>query len=293
MTPTLNGIGIWNSGLRFGDEKQACQAAAEAEDLGYSAVWMPDIGGDDLFPRLAALLGATNRIVIASGVLNLWMHDAATVSARYTELAAQYPDRLLLGIGVSNASLIDQIGVGTYQKPVAKMNAYLDGLDAASPPVPIGARVLAALGPKMLATARERSAGAHPYLVGPEHTAVARQALGPDKTLAPEVGVVLESDPAKAREIARLGLATYFGVPSYENNWRRYFSEQDIAAPGSDKLVDTLVAWGDEETIAAKLQLHCDAGADHVCIQVLTGKPVTEPDFPAEQWARLAPFLVH
>lgn len=292
MTITLGGTGIWNAALRFGDEKQSCEAVVTAEELGYTAVWIPDAGGDDLFPRLGALLGATSEIVVATGILNLWMHDVATIAAGYSELAEKHGDRLLLGIGVSHAPLIEQAGVGEYIKPLAKMNSFLDELDATGA-VPEGNRVLAALGPKMLETARERSAGAHPYLVTAEHTATAREALGPGKLLAPEVGVVLESDPDRAREVARAGLGIYFGLPNYVNNWRRYgFSEEEVTPPGSDRLIDALIGWGDEAAVAARVQEHRDAGADHVCIQVLAGEGAGEAaPFPIEQWRRLAAVL--
>lgn len=293
MAITVGATGIWNAGLRFGDRDAAVEAAAAAEEFGYGAVWIPDIGGDDLFPRLRQLLERTSRITVATGILNLWMHDAAVVGRQYAELAEGYPDRLLLGIGVSHGPLIEQSGVGEYRKPLSKMNSYLDELDAASPTVPQEARVLAALGPKMLATARDRSAGAHPYLVIPEHNAIARDVLGPDRLLAPEVGVVLETDPHKARDIARAGISMYFGLPNYVNNWRRFgFTDQDVTAPGSDRLIDALVAWGDEDAIAEKLRAHRDAGADHIAVQVLCGERGGEVSFPIEAWRRLAPVLL-
>ena len=213
MTYTLGGTGIWNAGLRFGDRSERVESAAEVEELGYTAVWVPDVGGDDLFDTLKALLSATNRITVATGILNLWMHDPAEAGRQYTAATAEHGRRLLMGIGVSHAPLVEQAGVGAYRKPLARMQEFLDGLDAAPSPVPAEDRVLAALGPKMLELARGRSAGAHPYLVTPEHTSVAREVLGPDKLLAPEQGAVLESDPARARAIARAALSVYFGLP--------------------------------------------------------------------------------
>jgi probable F420-dependent oxidoreductase len=293
MTIALGGTGIWNGGLRFGDEQRAVEAAQVAEELGFSALWLPDAGGDDLYGRLAALLGATSRITVATGILNLWMHEPAVVAEQYAKLSAEYDHRWLLGIGVSHAPLIDQSGVGEYRKPLAKTRGYLDALDAATPPVPADERVLAALGPGMLGLSRDRAAGAHPYLVTVEHTADARASLGPGKLLAPEVGVVLETDPATARTIARSGLSLYFGLPNYVNNWRRYgFTDSDVAAPGSDRLIDALVAWGDEDAIAARVRAHRDAGADHVAVQVLTADPAGPAAFPVEQWRRLAPALL-
>jgi probable F420-dependent oxidoreductase len=293
MTYTLGGTGIWNAGLRFGDRSERAESAAEVEELGYTAVWVPDVGGDDLFDTLKALLSATNRITVATGILNLWMHDPAEAGRQYTAATAEHGRRLLMGIGVSHAPLVEQAGVGAYRKPLARMQEFLDGLDAAPSPVPAEDRVLAALGPKMLELARGRSAGAHPYLVTPEHTSVAREALGPDKLLAPEQGAVLESDPARARAIARAALSVYFGLPNYVNNWKRYgFTDEDVAEPGSDRLVDALVVWGDEATIAARVQEHRDAGADHVCVQVLTDDPAGVAAFPREEWRRLASALV-
>ena len=169
------------------------------------------------------------------------------------------------------------------------MTEYLDGLDAAEVPLAQGTRVLAALGPKMLELARARTAGTHPYLVTPELTAKARAGVGPDGLVASEQGVVLETDPAKARATARLHLGGYLALPNYSNNWKRQgFTDDDLADGGSDRLVDTLVVWGDEAAIAARVQAHRDAGADHVCIQVLTDDPM---GFPAEQWRALAPAL--
>jgi probable F420-dependent oxidoreductase len=179
---------------------------------------------------------------------------------------------------------------GRYHRPLAAMAAYLDALDTAKPPVPAGARVLAALGPKMLTLARERAAGAHPYLTTPEHTQRARTILGADRVLAPEQRVILETDRATAREIGRQHLAPYLQLPNYTNNLRRLgFTDDDLAGAGSDRLVDTLVTWGDEDTIARRVREHHDAGANHVCIQALTGDQDT---FPREAWRRLAPALI-
>jgi probable F420-dependent oxidoreductase len=293
MNNTLKGTtGIWNMGLRFGQEEQARNAVVAAEELGYTAVWLPDMGGDGLFERLTTLLGATSRITVATGILNIWMHDPADVAQQYATLTEASGGRLLLGLGASHAPIVDAAQAGRYGKPLAKMVEFLDALDATAPPVSAGSRVLAALGPKMLRLAGERAAGAHPYLVPLEHVAVAREALGPDGFLAPEVGVVLEADPGRAREIARAGMSMYFQLPNYLNNLRRFgFTEDDLAAPGSDRLIDALMVWGDEHTIAARLADYREAGADHLALQVLTGADTAEPTFPVEQWRRLAPVL--
>jgi probable F420-dependent oxidoreductase len=213
------------------------------------------------------------------------------VGQGFAALEADHPGRSLLGIGVSHPIFIDQTHPGQYKKPLQVTRRYLDDLDAVSPTVPRDRRVLAALGPKMLELARDRAGGAHPYLMTPEHTKVAREALGDGPLLAPEQHVVLETDAARARAIAREGLDTYLQLPNYVNNWRRLgFTEDDFADGGSDRVIDHVVAWGDEATIAARVQAHLDAGADHVCVQAYTEAERT--DFPRAEWRALAPALV-
>ena len=289
MTSPLTGTGIWSSALRYGDPTEAAAAGAELEELGYRALWVPDIGGD-VFGAVANLLAATTATTVATGILNLWMHTPEETAARHAALSSEHGRRFLVGIGVSHGPLIDRVKeAGAYQRPLAQMQTFLDGLDAADPPLAADERVLAALGPKMLELARTRTAGAHPYLVTPEHSRIAREALGPDAIVATEQGVVLEADPERARAIARLHLATYLGLPNYANNWMRLgFTEDDVAEGGSDRLVDALVAWGSEDAIAERVQEHRDAGASHVCVQVLTDDP---SGFPLEQWRALAPAL--
>ncbi len=276
--------------LRYGEAGPAAEAATELEALGYTALWIPDVGGD-LFGSLANLLGATRTVTIATGILNVWMHTADEAAAAHARLTAEHGPRYLCGIGISHRPFIDMVNApGTYTKPVETMAAYLDGLDAAATPLAVADRMLAALGPKMLELARTRTAGTHPYLVTPELTAMARAGIGPDGLVASEVGVVLETDPAKAREIARLHLQTYLALPNYANNWKRHgFTDDDIANGGSDRLVDALIGWGDEAAIAARVQQHRDAGADHVCVQVLTSDPRA---LPVAEWRTLAPVLL-
>jgi probable F420-dependent oxidoreductase len=286
----LSGTGIWCGNLRYGDAGEAAALATELEGLGYSALWIPDIGGD-VFTPLGNLLGATSSATIATGILNVWMHTPQETADGHARLTAEHGPRFLCGIGISHRPLIDRVNApGTYSKPIETMSAFLDGLDAAAPtPLAAEDRVIAALGPKMLELARTRTAGTHPYLVTPELTQAARTGVGPDGLVASEQGVVLETDPIKAREIGRLHLKTYLGLPNYSNNWKRNgFTDDDLADGGSDRLVDALVAWGDEATIAARVQAHRDAGADHICIQVLTEDPRA---FPVEQWRALAPAL--
>ena len=276
--------------LRYGEPGPAAEAAAELESLGYSALWIPDVGGD-LFGSLANLLSATRTVTIATGILNVWMHTADDAAAAHARLTAEHGPRYLCGIGISHRPFIDMVNApGTYTKPVDTRAAYLDGLDAAATPLAVADRMLAALGPKMLELARTRTAGTHPYLVTPKLTAMARAGIGPDGLVASEVGVVLETDPSKAREIARLHLQTYLALPNYANNWKRHgFTDDDIADGGSDRLVDALIGWGDEAAIAARVQQHRDAGADHVCVQVLTSDPRA---LPVDEWRTLAPVLL-
>jgi probable F420-dependent oxidoreductase len=252
-------------------------------------MWIPDVGGD-VFGAVENLLAATTTATIATGILNLWMHTAEETAANHATLTAQHGDRFFVGIGVSHALLIDaRIEAGAYRQPLAQTRAFLDALDAAPVPLAVEDRALAALGPKMLELAATRTAGVHPYLVTPEHTHLAREAVGPDALVATEQGVVLETDADRARAIARANLANYFLLPNYTNNWKRLgFNEAEIADGGSDRLIDALVAWGDEAAIAARVDEHRAAGASHVCIQVLTETPRA---LPMEQLRRLAPAL--
>jgi probable F420-dependent oxidoreductase len=283
----IGGTGVWSAGLRYGDPGQAADAAAELEELGYTALWIPDVGGD-LFEAVDNLLAATKTITAATGILNLWMHTPEESAAAHARLTSERGDRFLAGIGVSHSMLIDAQEPGRYRKPLSAMAAYLEGLDAAATPLPRSHRVLAALGPKMLELARDRAAGAHPYNVTPEHTALARQAVGPDRLVLPEMAVALATDPERARTLGRAHLTTYLALPNYSNNLRRLgFGDDDFAEGGSDRMIDALVAWGDEDAIRAKVQEHRDAGADHVCIQVLS----EEGMFPLADWRALAPAL--
>jgi probable F420-dependent oxidoreductase len=283
--PRPGGIGIWSAGLRYGDAAEAADAASELEELGYSALWVPDVGGN-LFEVLEMLLGATRQATVATGILNLWFHEAAEVASTHARFVQTYGPRVLLGIGVSHQILIDSKEPGLYQKPLSAMRTYLDGLDGADPALDPHFRVLAALGPKMLELARDRAAGCHPYNVTPEHTRLARQAVGPHALVLPEQAAVLTTDADVARQLGRTHLAIYLGLPNYANNIRRLgFGDEDFADGGSDRLVDALVAWGDEGAIMARVKEHQDAGADHVCLQVLSEAGM----FPREEWRRLAP----
>ncbi|OHV34508.1 LLM class F420-dependent oxidoreductase [Parafrankia soli] len=280
----LSGVGIWSLHLRFGDPAEAADAAAELDDLGFAALWFPDAGGP-AFDTAGRLLAATRRTVIATGVLNLWMHSPEETAARTASLTAEHGDRFLLGIGVSHADVVDAGEPGRYQRPLAAMGGFLDTLDAARPSVPSTGRVLAALGPKMLALAANRARGIHPYLVTPEHTRRAREVLGAGPLVLPEQTVILCGMREEARSIGADWLRRYLTHPNYANNLLRLgFSAEDLASV-SDRLFDAVVAWGDEEAIMRRVNEHRAAGADHVALQVLTEDARV---LPREQWRRIA-----
>jgi probable F420-dependent oxidoreductase len=283
----LAGVGIWSSRLRYGDAAEIADAAAELDELGFSALWIPDVGGP-VFDAVGRLLGATKRTVIATGILNLWMHSAGDVAESYAALTGEHGDRFLLGIGVSHAPLIDAGQPGRYRRPLAATASFLDGLDAAPRPVPAEARILAALGPKMLELSATRARGAHPYLVTPDHTASARSTLGEGPLLLPEQTVILCDSADEARRIGTDWLRAYLALPNYANNLLRSgFSEDDLGQV-SDRLFDAIIAWGDEAAIMRRVAEHQAAGADHVCVQVHTADPAA---FPREQWRRIAAAL--
>ena len=292
----LKPVGIWTGQLDYQPANQAREAVAALEELGYGAVWVGEAVGREAFSNAGLLLSATSHLVVATGIANIWVRDALAMVAGQNTLAEAYPERFLLGLGVSHAPLIEGMRGHHYQRPLAAMRQYLDAMDEvvssyrAVPPGTPPPRVLAALGPKMLTLAAKRAQGAHSYFVPPEHTAQARDQLGPDSWLIPEQAVVLESDPERAREIARRHTSRYLRLPNYTNNLRRLgFGDEDLAGSGSDRLVDATVAWGDENAIVSRVRAHLNAGADHVCVQVL------DPDrrgLPAAQWRRLAPALL-
>jgi len=286
-------VGVWTFALDLQPATRAQEAAAEIEALGYGAIWIPEALGREAFTNSALLLAGTRRIVVATGIANMWARDPMAMAAAQKTLAEAYPDRFLLGIGVSHAPLVNMRG-HQYEKPLSAMRRYLDAMDAApfmaSPPAAQPVRVIAALAPKMLKLAAERAGGSHPYFVPPEHTAFAREMLGQGALLAPEQAVVLETDATQAREIARTHMSTYLGLPNYVNNLKRLgFTDDDIANGGSDRLVDAIVVWGTVETVVKRVRAHHDAGADHVCLQVLDSDPRT---LPLRQWRELASALL-
>ncbi|MFI7091825.1 LLM class F420-dependent oxidoreductase [Streptomyces lydicus] len=292
LASRIGRIGVWHGGLGRIPAATARRAAAEIEQLGYGALWFGEgPGTKEAFSHAALLLAATERITVATGIANIWGRDAAAANGAAHTLAEAYDGRFLLGLGASHAPIVNLRG-HTYAKPLAAMRDYLDGMDAAPYEGPVAepppARVLAALGPKMLELARDRAAGAHPYLVPTDHTARAREILGAGPLLAPEQAVVLETDPAKARAAARAHTRFYLELPNYVGNLRRFgFDDDDFTGGGSDRLVDALVAWGDVDAVRRRVQEHLDAGADHVALQPLAA----DGDLGLDQLRALAPAL--
>jgi probable F420-dependent oxidoreductase len=285
-------VGIWS----FLDTQPAAvvrEAAAELEEIGFRTLWIPEALGREVFTAAGVILAATKRLIVATGIANIWARDAMTMAAAQKTLTEAYPHRFLLGMGVSHAPMVEGLRGHRYERPLSTMRAYLDAMDAApfvAPPAAEPMRVLAALHPKMLALAAERSAGSHPYFVPPEHTARARAVLGSGKLLAPEQAVVLETDADKARAIARTHMAPYLMLPNYVRNLQSLgFGDADVADGGSDRLVDAIVAWGDVPAIVERVRAHHDAGADHVCLQVLDADPQT---LPRRHWRILAGALL-
>jgi probable F420-dependent oxidoreductase len=274
-------LGVWF----FTEAMTAVQAAAFAQQVegwGYGALWVPEARGRNSLVHSAWLLSQTERLVIATGIANIFARDAqATVGARKA-LDEQSGGRFLLGLGVSHAPLVERLRGHNYNRPLAFMREYLGKMEQAVydavPPRQQGELVLAALGPKMLELSRDMTDGAHPYNVTPEHTAEARSILGPNKRLYVEQKVMLESDPAVARGAARELLRMYIGLPNYRNNWLRLgFTDEEIDS-SADRFLDAMVAWGDEAAIAARIQAHLDAGADHVCLQPVNAKDPGQPE---------------
>ncbi|MGZ4754262.1 MAG: LLM class F420-dependent oxidoreductase [Acidimicrobiia bacterium] len=290
----LGRVGIWTGHLDLQPIARIPDIAAELEGLGHDALWIPEVAGRDPFVNAALLLGGTERLVVATGIATIYSRDPIAMSSVSKTLTDAFPGRFLLGLGVSHQPAVEGLRKHTYGPPLTAMREYLDGMDAApyfaAPPRAEPVRALAALGPKMLALAAERAVGAHPYFVPVEHTAVARDVMGPDAWLMPEQMAVLETDAAKAREIARKTMATYLGLPNYVNNLRRLgWTDDDLADGGSDRLVDAIVVWGDEAAVRDRCDQHFAAGADHVCVQVL---PERRAELPIDGWRRLAPALL-
>ncbi len=296
---SLGRLGLWTFQLDMQPMREAQKHVARIEELGFGAVWVPEAVGREPFASTALLLSATERLVLATGIASLHARSPMTMQAGWKTVTEAFPDRFLLGIGVSHQPAVEGFHGGTYDKPLSTMKKYLDAMDsgfffAAQPTTP-PARALAALGPKMLQLSAERSLGAHPYFVPVEHTTVAREALGPDALLAPEQAVVFSTDADEARAVARGFMKTYLGLPNYTNNLKRLgWTDADISGVDggpSDRLVDAIVAWGTLDDIGERIQDHIRRGADHVCVQVLSADPsqVTMTEF--ERLASLIPSL--
>ena len=289
----LGRVGVWTSKLGQLPETEARRAVAEIEALGFGVIWYPEIMAKEAMSQAALLLASGKRITVATGIANIWARDPAAMINGARTLVEAFPDRFLLGIGVSHAPTVARRG-HQYRSPLATMGAYLDAMDAvpymgprpaAEPPV-----VLAALGPRMLQLAAGRTRGAHPYFVPVEHTVFARRELGEEALLAPEQAVVLSTDSDEARQIARTHTRHYLALDNYRNNLLRLgWSEADLADAGSDALIDAIVAWGDVEAIQSRVAAHLAAGANHVGIQVLD-KGLDH--FPMDDLRRMAPALL-
>ena len=280
--------------LDFQPASRVREVAAEIEELGYGALWVPEAVGREAMSHASLLLGATERLVVANGVAAIWHRSPWATAAAQRLLADASAGRYLLGLGVSHQPMVEAMLGESYERPLTRMRNYLDAVDEAfvisPPPADAPPRVLAALGPKMLRLVADRAWGALSYFVPPEHTSVAREALGDGPMLLVEQGCVLSTDAEEARTVARKHTVRYLTLPNYVNNLRRLgWGDDDLADAGSDKLVDAIVAWGDADAIAARIAAHHAAGADHVCLQVLDAD---ETALPLPAWRDLAPALL-
>jgi probable F420-dependent oxidoreductase len=287
----LGRVGVWSSAVANRPAAELREALPELEALGYSAIWVGEAFSRENMSASALALSWTEQLVVASGITNVYARDASATRAGAATLGEAFPGRFLLGLGVSHQQAVELRGQ-TYGPPLTTMRAYLDGMDTAayrgpepSERVPV---VLAALGPRMLDLARDRTDGAHPYFVPVEHTRQARERLGTGKLLAPEQAVILTDDESQARAVAREHVAFYMTAPNYRNSMLRLgFEEAELENGGSERLQDAIVACGDEEAIRERVQAHLDAGADHVCIQALPSG-----EFHLDALRRLAPALL-
>jgi probable F420-dependent oxidoreductase len=270
----LGKLGVW-TGMDGMSAAAGAAFAKRVEAWGYAALWLPESRGRNALAHSAWLLANTETLIVATGIANIYARDPMAMANGQRGLAEQSGGRFLLGVGVSHRPSVEGLRGHVYGPPVATMRAYLRAMrdtpyPAPPPPEPPPV-IVAALGPRMMALAAELADGAHPYNTTPEHTAEARRILGPGKLLCPEVWVLLESDPAKARAAARAALSRYLALENYVNAWHRQgFGDEELAGGGSKRFLDAIVAWGDEQTISARIKEHWDAGADHVCIQPIS-----------------------
>jgi len=293
LAERLGRVGLWTRQLDIQPAERVRTTIAELEELGWGSLWSWEVFGREALTNAGLLLCATRRMVVGTGIANMWARDPVAMAAAQRTLAEAYPGRFVLGIGVSHAPIVDARG-HRYQRPLDKLRGYLDAMDAApwqGPPLAEEpARVLAALGPRMLELAAERAAGALLYNTPPEVTASARSVLGAGPLLAVEQAVLVEDDPAQARRIGREFIAFYLTLSNYLRAWDRAgFGPEERADGGSDRLVDAVVAWGRPEAIAERVRAHLEAGADHVCLQVLESDP---NGLPVASWRALAPALL-
>jgi probable F420-dependent oxidoreductase len=294
VAAAIGRVGVWSFAFDRNPVTTGQEAVAEIEELGFPALWIPEgLGSKDALTHASLLLAGGRRIVVATGIASIWARDPVAMANGARALAEAYPERFVLGVGVSHRTSVDRRGAFTYRRPYSRMRDFLDAMDAARYPVRDGVepppRVLAALGPRMLRLAAERASGAHPYFVPVDHTAAARKTLGPGPLLAPEQAVVLETDPTKARSIAREYMGHYLKLENYAGNLMRLgWTEEDISG-ASERLVDAIVGWGDVDAIHRRVREHLDAGADHVSVQPLTEDPRA---IPLPQLRELAPALL-
>ena len=275
---SLGTFGVWTTYRGIGEEN-ADEAAALVAELGFGTFWL---GGSPRLSSVQPLLGASDSVMVATGIVNVWAYEPGDLAREYAELRSQFGDRLLVGIGIGHPE-----ATSDYTRPLASTRAFLDGIDAAPDPIPPDRRALAALGPKMLDLCRERSRGTLTYFVSPEHTRAARARLGDGPLIATELACVLDTDPESARAAARRYAELYLGLGNYTRNLVRHgFTEDDVAHGGSDRLIDTVVPHGTAEEIAVAARAHLDAGADHVCLQ-----PVGVTGVPRAEWTALASAL--
>jgi len=289
----LGRFGIWTAAFDSQPANAARELAAEVESLGWGAIWIPEAVGRDSLLASALALSGSERISVATGIASIYARDAMAMAAGHRTLSEWFPGRFVLGLGVSHPMFVEGMRGHTYGPPLATMRTYLEAMDAApyygaAPSAP-PERVLAALGPKMLALSASHAQGAHPYNVTPEHTKDARAILGAGPVLAPDQKVILETDPATARAAAREALSIYLTLPNYVNNFRRLgFEEEDVTGGGSDRLMDAIFAWGTVDQIVGRLREHLDAGADHVAVNVVAGERGVPP---VAAWRQLAAAL--
>jgi probable F420-dependent oxidoreductase len=275
----LGPVGVWSMELRNAARPGVADAAAELAERGLTALWIPGLDGNGIFEDMGALLSAAPETHVVLGVLGIWRQKAAAVSARVRELDARYGERTVIGLGVSDRNAAEAVG-RTFGNPVAAVREYLDEVD-----LPVKRLLLGALGPRMATLAADRTAGIHPFLVSPDYTAKMRARLGPEAIIAPHQAVVFSTDAEQARAIARDQVGMFIGFDAYRNNLRRLgFTDADLVPGGSDRLIDALVAWGDDDAVRRRLREHLDAGADHVAVHVLA----SSNDLPVPLWRRLA-----